>query len=124
MLKEGHKVTMLSSETGLTELKDIGPHNMANQASLLNNYPNFSYTLGANVKNINGGKVTYTESSGQEKFVEADTIVIWSGTKPRLDEAAQFIGSADQVLMLGDCTPEGGTVQKAMRSAFFVASQV
>jgi thioredoxin reductase len=124
MLKDGHKVTMLSPTKELCDLKDIGPHNMANQASVLNNHPNFSYVLETKVKDINGGKVTYTDSTGKENSIPADSIVIWSGTKPRLDEAAGFIGAADQVLFLGDCTDKGGTVQKTMRSAFFVASQV
>ena len=76
------------------------------------------------MKDISGGKVTYTDSSGKEDSVQADSIVIWSGLKPRMDEAEKFIGSADEVLFLGDCTGMAGTLQKAFRSAFFVASQV
>jgi hypothetical protein len=41
-----------------------------------------------------------------------------------MDEAEKFFGSADQVLLLGDCTGTNGTLQKTTRSAFFVASQV
>jgi hypothetical protein len=56
--------------------------------------------------------------------VEGDSIVVWSGTKPRMDEAEKFIGSADQVLFLGDCTGTCGTLQKTFRNVFFVTSLV
>jgi len=97
---------------------------MRNQESIYSNHPNFSYTLQATVKSIAGGKVVYTDSKGNEKSVQADSIVIWSGLKPRMDEAEKFIGSANDVLLVGDCTGRNGSIQKVMRSTFFVASQV
>jgi hypothetical protein len=78
----------------------------------------------AKVKDINGEKVTYTDSTGKENSVQADSIVIWSGLKPRMDEAEKFIGSADEVLFLGDCTGTCGTLQKTFRNVFLVVSQV
>jgi hypothetical protein len=41
-----------------------------------------------------------------------------------MDEAMKFAGAAGQFLLLGDCTGQAGNLQKAMRSAFFIASQV
>jgi hypothetical protein len=76
------------------------------------------------VKRIDGGEVVYTDENGKEKSIRADSIVIWSGLKPRMDMAERFIGSADEVLLLGDCTGRCGRIQKTIRSAFFVASQV
>ena len=70
------------------------------------------------------GKVTYTDSKGEEKSVQADSVVLWPGLRPRMDEAEKFIGSADEVLFLGDCTGTNGSLFKAIRSAFYVASQV
>ena len=124
VLKDGKKVTMLSPTPELCNVKDIGPHNMANQQSVLTNHPNFKYELETKIKGITGGKVTYTTKDGKESSIDADTIVVWSGTKPRYDEAAKFIGAADQVLFIGDCTDKGGTVQKAMRHTFFTTSLV
>jgi hypothetical protein len=124
MLKDGHKVTMITSERELVSSGDIGPHNMKNQQKVYQNHPNFSYILQATVKDIASGKVTYTDSTGSQKSVQADSIVIWSGLKPRVDEAEKFIGSAEDVLFLGDCTGRGGSIQKTLRSAFFIASQV
>jgi len=122
--KDGHKVTVLTSSKEIVEPEHIGAHNMANQIAIYKNHPNFSYVLEATVKSITGGKVIYTDARGAENSVQADSIVIFSGLKPRMDEAEKFIGSADEVLLLGDCTGKNGTIQKTIRSAFFTASQV
>jgi thioredoxin reductase len=124
LLKDGHKVTLLGSGNQLVEEELRGAHNMMHQEDIYRSSPDFSYTLGVTVKDITGGKVTYTDSSGASKTIQADTIIVWSGLKPRMDEAEKFAGSADDVLLLGDCTGNGGTIQKTIRSAFFVASQV
>ena len=122
--KDGHKVTILCSGKDLIEMECIGSHNMMNQIAILQNHPDLDFATEVTVKDITGGKVTYTDSKGAEKSIPADSIVIYSGLKPRMDEAEKFIGSADQVLLLGDCTGKSGTIQKTIRSAFFVASQI
>ena len=124
MAKDGHKVTVLASGKDMVEPENIGAHNMANQVAIYQNHPNFSYVLQATVKGIIGGRVTYTDSKGAENSIQADSIVIFSGLKAKMDEAMKFDGSADEVLLLGDCTGKNGTIQKTIRSAFFVASQV
>ncbi len=122
--KDGHKITVLTSSKELVEPEFVGAHNMANQQGIYRNHPNFSYALQATVKSITGGKVVYTDAKGAEHAVQADSIVIYSGLKPRMDEAEKFVGAADEVLMLGDCTGQNGTIQKTIRSAFYVASLV
>jgi 2,4-dienoyl-CoA reductase-like NADH-dependent reductase (Old Yellow Enzyme family)/thioredoxin reductase len=122
--KDGHKITQISSTSQLIEPEVIGPHNMMNQISILQNHPDYSCVLNAIVKGISGGRVTYTDEKGQEKSIQADSVVIYSGLKPRTDEAMKFQGSAYQVLLLGDCTGKNGNIQKTIRNAFFVASQV
>jgi len=124
MAKDGHKITQICADKDLIELEFIGAHNMMNQILILQNHPDYDCILEATVKSITGGKVTYTDSTGSEKSVQADSIVIYSGLKPRMDEAEKFLGSANQVLLLGDCTGKNGTIQKTIRSAFFVTSQV
>jgi thioredoxin reductase len=121
---EGHKVTNIASGERLFEVDFQGPHNMANQEGIYRNHPNFSYALNAEVKSVTGGKVTYKDSTGAEKSVQADSVVIWSGLKPRMDEAEKFYNCADEVYLAGDCTGKNGHLQKAIRSAFFAASQV
>jgi len=122
--KDGHKVTILCNSNDLIELEFIGSHNMMNQIAILQNHPDLDFILHATAKKIENGKVIYSDSDGNEKSIEADSVVIYAGLKPMIDEASKFIGSANQVLFMGDCTGRNGTIQKAIRSAFFMASQV
>lgn len=124
MAKDGHNVTILCPSNELIELEFIGSHNMMNQIAILQNHPDLDFVLQATAKSFSDGKVTYVDSKGDEKTIPADSVVIYAGLKPRMDEAEKFIGSVDQVLLLGDCTGKNGTIQKTIRSAFFVASQV
>ncbi len=80
--RDGHKVTMLVSGKELVEPELEGPHNVRNQECIYKTSPNFSYILETKVKDITGGKVTYSDSAGKEKSVQADSIVLWSGLKP------------------------------------------
>jgi len=122
--KDGYKITVLAPGDEMIDAEDVGPHGVGPQERIYKNHPNFSYVMKTMVKSITGGKVTYTDEKGAENSVQADSIVIWSGLKPRMDEAEKFIGSADEVLLLGDCTGKNGRIRKTIRSAFFVASQV
>ena len=122
--KDGHKITVLAPGDEIIDAEDVGAHNVGNQERIYKNHPNFKYFMKTTVKSITGSKVVYTDEKGVESSIQADSIVIWSGLKPRMDEAEKFIGSADEVLLLGDCTGKGGRIQKTIRSAFFVASQV
>jgi pyruvate/2-oxoglutarate dehydrogenase complex dihydrolipoamide dehydrogenase (E3) component len=122
--KDGHKITVLAPGDEMIDAEDVGPHGVGPQERIYKNHPNFKYFMKTMVKSIAGGKVTYTDEKGAENSIQADSIVIWSGLKPRMDEAEKFIGSADEVLLLGDCTGRNGRIRKTIRSAFFVASQV
>jgi pyruvate/2-oxoglutarate dehydrogenase complex dihydrolipoamide dehydrogenase (E3) component len=124
MAKDGHKVMILCPSKYLFELSHVGSHNLMNQIQILENHPNINFELESTVKNIAGGKVTYTDSKGAEKSVQGDSIVCWSGLKPRMDQAEKYIGTAEQVLFVGDCTGKAGTVQKTQRQAYFIASQI
>jgi pyruvate/2-oxoglutarate dehydrogenase complex dihydrolipoamide dehydrogenase (E3) component len=122
--KDGHKVTVLATGKEMIPSEFIGPHNKANQIDLYKTHENMSYVLEAMPTKISNGKVTYKDVSGKEKSVKADSVIIYAGLTPRLDEALKFSKAADQLLLLGDCTGRNGTLQKAIRSAFFTASRV
>jgi NADPH-dependent 2,4-dienoyl-CoA reductase/sulfur reductase-like enzyme len=121
---DGKKVTVLSSTPDMVDPDDLGPHNMTAQTNLYRSHPNFKYYLKTTVKSITGGKVTYTDSKGAENSVAADSIVIWTGLKPRLEDGDAFAGAADEVLCVGDCTGEKGRINRATRNAFFTASRI
>jgi NADPH-dependent 2,4-dienoyl-CoA reductase/sulfur reductase-like enzyme len=117
----GHKVTALTSEK---ELMTSGPHDKIAQIDMYQTMDNFSYVVKATATRISGGKVFYRDANGSEKSVTADSVVIYAGLKPRQEEALRFSDSAKQVLFLGDCTGNNGNIQRTVRSAFFMASQV
>lgn len=85
---------------------------------------NFSIITKAIATDISRGKVTYIDAEGSEKSIRTDSVVIYTGFKPRKDEALKFYGAAKQFFTIGDCSEQGGNIQKCMRSAFFTASQV
>jgi|WetSurSiteA1Bulk_404760.scaffolds.fasta_scaffold25482_2 hypothetical protein len=120
----GKKVAVLAPGQDMIEPDDIGPHNVTAQTNLYRNHPNFKYFLKTTVKSIAGGKVTYIDAKGAENSILADSIVIWTGLKPRLEDADAFAGSADEVLVVGDCTGDKSRMNRATRSAFFAASRI
>lgn len=122
LAKAGHRVTALTGEDEM--IKRGGPHNKDSQIYMYQRMENLNCIVQAAATVISDGKVTYVDNKGAEKSIQANSVVIYGGLRPRTDEALRFSGSAGQVLYLGDCTGKGGTVQKTIRSAFFAASQV
>ncbi len=124
LANDGYRVTVLGSGKQLIPDEFIGPHNKINQIDIYQHHKNFSYVLEATAVLISDGKVVYRDATGGEKSVASDSVVIYAGFKPMMDEAMKFSKSADQVLCLGDCTCRAGTLHITRRSAFFLASQV
>lgn len=114
----GHKTTVLASGK---RLADPGrPHQGINYQ----NTDDFTFILEATVTGISNGKVTYKDSNGVEKSIQADSVVVFAGFKPRKNEAMKFSGLADQFFIIGDCSGNGGDIRKCNRMAFAAASQV
>ena len=67
--------------------------------------------------------VMYVNAEGKEKTINADSVVVSAGRRPRLDEALEFYGSANRFFLIGDCRAPGN-VHKCMRTAFATASQL
>ena len=122
LAKAGHNVTMLTSG------KELFPNNMPHYPiTIIEAYEdlkNFSIITEAMVTGISAGKVTYMDAAGSEKSIKADSVVVYSGLKPKKDDALKFYGSAKQFFTIGDCSEKGGNIQKCIRSAFFTASEV
>lgn len=124
LAKDGHDVTILTSAKQLIPPEAIGPHNMQNQQDISRNHPGIHSVLKAVATRISEGKVYYRDASGSEKSAKADSVVIYTGLTPNMDEAMKFKDSAEEVLLLGDCTGRNGTILRTIRSAFFTASRV
>jgi len=121
---DGHKVTVLSPNGEMYNPADIGAHNVSEQTKLYKSLPNFKYFLNTTVTGITGGKVTYKDKDGATQSIQADSIVLWNGLKPRAEEAASFMACAPEVRVLGDCNGQNGRIISATRNAFIVASRV
>jgi 2-enoate reductase len=131
LAKAGHRVTVLSSEaySGFRGDKQLfqsaGPHQGTSLQFVYQHMDNFNAVPGVIVTRISDGKVTYRNADGSEKSVQADSVVVYSGLRARQDEALKFYGSARSAFYTaGDCTGKGGNVQKSVRGAFLVGSQI
>jgi NADPH-dependent 2,4-dienoyl-CoA reductase/sulfur reductase-like enzyme len=118
----GHKVMMMTSEKELISLDRVHfPEIMMN---VYEHMANFDYITEAVLTSISDGKITYKDAKGDDKSIQADSVVLYAGLKAKQDEAMKFAASAGRFRVLGDCTGRAGNVQKSIRSAFFTASQI
>jgi NADPH-dependent 2,4-dienoyl-CoA reductase/sulfur reductase-like enzyme len=119
----GHNIMILTSEKELMRNERV--HGEEQMMVIYDEMKNFDYVTEAIPKNISEGKVTYTDVKGNEKSIQADSVVIWGGLKARTTEAMKFSGSANKAFFaIGDCTLNGGNIQRCTHSAFYVASQI
>lgn len=114
----GHKVTILASGKQLAQAE--GPH----QGIEFKNSDTFTPILQATASRISDDKVFYMDAKGEEKSVQADSVVIFGGFKPRQAEAMKFSGLANRFFIIGDCTGNAGDVRKCNRLAYAAASQI
>ncbi|WP_168190125.1 FAD-dependent oxidoreductase [Caloramator sp. E03] len=122
LAKKGHNVTVL-------EMRDI----LAADTTLIHyrsmfeeawkSIPTFSYILNARCTSIEANKVRYIDKNGDEKYIEADSVIVAAGMRSKKEEALNFYGSAGRFYMIGDCK-KAATIQQAMRSAYSTASTI
>jgi NADPH-dependent 2,4-dienoyl-CoA reductase/sulfur reductase-like enzyme len=123
LARAGINVTAMTSEKEL--VVNDRPHGPNTVIAAYRAMKNFTGITQATPKSISGGKVTYDDSTGSEKSVQADSVVIFAGLKPRQEEALKFNGTAKKATYaIGDCSGRCGNIQKATRNAFFMASQI
>jgi NADPH-dependent 2,4-dienoyl-CoA reductase/sulfur reductase-like enzyme len=123
LAKEGLDVTIMTPDEQI--IVNDRPHGPNTVIGAYRSMENFTSLTQVTPKKISGGKVTYTDASGKESSVKADSVVIFGGLKAKQDEAMKFSGTAKKAFyLIGDCTGSCGNIQKATRSAFFAASQV
>jgi 2,4-dienoyl-CoA reductase-like NADH-dependent reductase (Old Yellow Enzyme family)/thioredoxin reductase len=123
LAQKGHRVMVLAEEERLAT--DANPvHFVDSLRHAWEALDTFSYITKVNATRISDGKVFYRNAAGgAEASVQADSVIIDAGRKPRNGEALKFFGSAERFFTIGDCTAEGD-VQVSIRNAFAAASQV
>ncbi|MCR5784611.1 MAG: FAD-dependent oxidoreductase, partial [Eubacterium sp.] len=122
LAKKGHNVTVLEMRDTLAADSTI-MHFRSMFKEYWESIPNFKGICSVSVKEISSDGVKYTDSDGKECFIKADSVVLSTGMRAKQTEALSFYGTAKRFYAIGDCT-KAGTVQKAMRDAFAVASQI
>lgn len=119
LAEKGHHVTLLEMQDMLApDAVPIHYYIMFKEA--WEKLPNFKYILQARCTGISNGTVNYVDATGGVHSITAGSVVIATGMKPKDSIAMGFYGSGD-FFMIGDCNA-AGNVQKAIRSAFSIAS--
>lgn len=118
----GHLVTVLEMQYDL--ILDA-PH--AHYRNMVVNYwrhtANFAYQAGVKCTAIDSDGVRYLDPNGVEQKQQADNVLLAIGMKSKQDEAMELAKAVPVSYVIGDCD-KPGNVQKCMRSAFGIASQI
>jgi|WetSurSiteA1Bulk_404760.scaffolds.fasta_scaffold15564_1 thioredoxin reductase len=123
LAKAGHRITMLTSEKELLRVERV--HYPEYIVDVYEHLDNFYYILEAMPKGISEGKVAYTDAKGNEKSIQADSVVLYGGLRQKKADALKFAGSAKNAfLAIGECGGKGGNILNVTHSAFFAASQI
>ena len=83
---------------------------------------NFVTVTGAKVVSVAKNSVTYIKD-GKEESISADTVILASGMKAKMEEADSFVPCAPEFAEIGDCV-RARTVEEATREAFYAASNI
>ncbi|MBR1781686.1 MAG: FAD-dependent oxidoreductase, partial [Oscillospiraceae bacterium] len=122
LAKRGHNVTVLEMREKLAADTTI-----MHFRSMFKEYweavPTFHSVCGVTVTAVTPEGVRYRDAAGEEHLAQAGSVVVSTGMRARQEEALGFYGSAARFYAIGDCT-RPATIQKAMRDAFAVASQI
>ena len=78
------------------------------------------FILEANTTAVTGTSVTYTDRDGISRTIEADSVIMSSGSTARQREALAYAGCAPTFRLLGDCN-HVSNMQAAIRSGFAAA---
>jgi thioredoxin reductase len=122
LAKCGHNVTVMTNGRELVTNSRV--HYPSEIIDAYKRLDNLTPLTDAVATAISKGKVTYEDAKGKERSILADDVVVYSGTRPRKDEALKFYGSAKRFFIIGECNGVGFGVQKTIRNAFFAASQI
>jgi 2,4-dienoyl-CoA reductase-like NADH-dependent reductase (Old Yellow Enzyme family)/thioredoxin reductase len=122
LAEKGHRVTLLEMQGRLApEATPVHYYSMFMEA--VNKQKGLKYILNAVCTGIYDDKVAYEDAEGAGHEIKAGSVVIAVGMKSRIDRAMSLSSAGKSFYIIGDCN-RVGNVQKAMRSAFSIASML
>lgn len=117
LAKLGKKVTVIEMQSALAP--DASKTHRDELMVEIDKEPNFVTLTGARCVSITATSVTYAKD-GAEHTVTADDVILAAGMKAKAAEADSFIGTAADVVEIGDCV-RARTVEEATKEAFYAA---
>lgn len=84
---------------------------------------NFAFACNATCTEITDKGVSYKDKDGQEHYLEADTVILAAGYRPKRQEALDFYWLGKRIHLMGDCS-KVGSLQTCNRDAFRTAMTV
>lgn len=127
LAQKGHKVVILEM---LSELApEAAPlHYRVTLLRTFERQKNLKCILNACCTSISADGVIYIDKNKNEHELEAGTVVISVGMKPKIDKAFEFAqelaNAGVPCHLVGDCAQNRGNIQKAIRSAFAAAVSI
>ncbi|MEM3550955.1 MAG: FAD-dependent oxidoreductase, partial [Candidatus Bathyarchaeia archaeon] len=127
LAEKGRKVTILEMLDRLAS--EAAPlHYSLILLEAVEKQKNLKYILNARCTNIHEKTVTYVDRNNLEHKIEADTIVISVGMKPKTEETfkltKELAEAGVKFYIVGDCAQTKGNIQKAIRSAYAAAASI
>ena len=117
LAKLGKKVTVIEMQSALAP--DASNTHRDELMVEIDKEPNFVTLTGARCVSVTATSVTYAKD-GAEYTVTADDVILAAGMKAKAAEADSFIGTAADVVEIGDCV-RARTVEEATKEAFYAA---
>lgn len=122
LARQGKKVTVLEMRERLA-MDSTPVHYYSMFMAAWQKEKNLVPITNARCTEIKKNGVAYIDADGKAQFVEAGTVIIAAGMKPKTDEALTFADCGKLFRLIGDCN-KVGNVQKCMRSAFGIAVSI
>ena len=113
----GKRVSVVEMREALAP--DASPTHRGELMDVIGKEANFVPVLNARCTGVTAKSVTAVQD-GKEITIEADSVVLAAGMKPKTAEADSFIGTAPQFAEAGDCV-KARTVEWATKDAYFAA---
>lgn len=117
LAKMGKKVSVVEMRDALAP--DASPTHRGDLMHEIEVEANFIPVLNARCTGVTAKSVT-AEQDGKSVTIEADSVVLAAGMKPKTAEADSFIGAAPEFSEAGDCV-KARTVEWATKEAYFAA---